>query len=70
MCKSLSVHNILRLPRGSRNRLEPVMGNPGLKEKTDLRFRRAWDGLLAMLEAYRSHGAPFGFAPDPRAESR
>jgi pimeloyl-ACP methyl ester carboxylesterase len=44
----------------------PVMGNPGLKEKSDPRFRRAWDGLLAMLEAYRAHGAPLGFAPDPR----
>jgi hypothetical protein len=44
----------------------PVMGNPGAKEKTHERFHRAWDGCLAMFEAYRAKGAPIGFAPDPR----
>jgi hypothetical protein len=42
-----------------------VLGNPGLKEKGHERFHRAWDGLLAMQEAYRKHGAWFEFAPDP-----
>lgn len=44
----------------------PVMCNPGVKEKEHERFRRAWDGCLAMFEAYRAKGAPIGFAPDPR----
>lgn len=44
----------------------PVMGNPGLKEKGHERFRRAWDGLSAMRDAYRAEGAFFEFAPDPR----
>ncbi|MHB8902713.1 MAG: alpha/beta hydrolase [Thermoguttaceae bacterium] len=44
----------------------PVMCNPGVQEKGDARFGRAWDGCLAMVEAYRAHGAPIGFAPDPR----
>lgn len=45
----------------------PVMGNPGLKEKDDQRFHVAWDGIKAMQEDYRSHGAAFfEFAPDPR----
>jgi lysophospholipase L1-like esterase/pimeloyl-ACP methyl ester carboxylesterase len=44
----------------------PVMGNPGLKEKDDARFHRAWDGLTAMQQAYREKGAFFEFAPDPR----
>ena len=42
------------------------MGNPGAKEKVHERFHRAWDGCLAMFEAYRAKGAPIGFAPDPR----
>jgi hypothetical protein len=44
----------------------PVMCNPGAKENGDKRFSGAWDGCLAMFKAYRSHGAPIGFAPDPR----
>jgi len=44
----------------------PVLGNPGLKEKDHERFRRAWDGLTAMQDAYRDEGAFFEFAPDPR----
>jgi hypothetical protein len=44
----------------------PVMCNPGVKEKEHERFHRAWDGCLAMFEAYRAKGAPIGFAPDPR----
>ena len=44
----------------------PMMANPGLKEKGHDRFRRAWDGNLAMFKAYRAEGAPSGFAPDPR----
>ncbi len=44
----------------------PVLGNPGLKEKGDERFHRAYDGLLAMQTDYRRHGAFFEFAPDPR----
>jgi poly(3-hydroxybutyrate) depolymerase len=44
----------------------PSMCNPGAKENGDKRFRGAWDGTLAMFKAYRAHGAPIGFAPDPR----
>lgn len=44
----------------------PMMCNPGVKEKDHERFRRAWDGCLAMFKAYRAQGAPIGFAPDPR----
>ena len=45
----------------------PMMGNPGLLEKNDSRFRGAWDGLKAMQADYLSHGAPFfEFAPDPK----
>jgi hypothetical protein len=44
----------------------PVMCNPGTKEKGDKRFDGAWTGTLAMFKAYRSKGAPIGFAPDPR----
>jgi pimeloyl-ACP methyl ester carboxylesterase len=44
----------------------PVMCNPGAKENGDKRFSGAWDGCLAMFNTYRSHGAPIGFAPDPR----
>ena len=44
----------------------PVMANPGLKEKTDPRFAIAWDGSVAMWQAFRAQGAPFGVAPDPR----
>jgi hypothetical protein len=44
----------------------PVMCNPGAKENGDKRFNGAWTGTLAMFKAYRSRGAPIGFAPDPR----
>ena len=44
----------------------PMMLNPGAKEKDDKRFAGAWTGSMAMFEAYRSRGAPVGFAPDPR----
>ena len=44
----------------------PMMANPGFKEKGHERFRRAWDGSLAMFKAYRAKGAPIGFAPDPQ----
>jgi pimeloyl-ACP methyl ester carboxylesterase len=44
----------------------PVMGNPGLKEKDDERFHSAWDGLIAMQQAYQAKGAFFELAPDPR----
>jgi hypothetical protein len=44
----------------------PTMCNPGVKERDDKRFRGAWDGTLAMFRAYRTKGAPIGFAPDPR----
>jgi hypothetical protein len=43
-----------------------VMCNPGAKENGDARFNGAWTGTLAMFQAYRAHGAPIGFAPDPR----
>jgi hypothetical protein len=43
----------------------PVMCNPGAKERDDDRFRVAWDGGMDMFKAYRSKGAPIGFAPDP-----
>ena len=45
----------------------PMVGNPGVQEKGDTRFRGAWDGLQAMRAAYLSRGATFfAFAPDPR----
>jgi len=44
----------------------PMMVNPGIKEKSDQRFSGAWTGGEAMFRAYRSKGAPIGFAPDPR----
>lgn len=43
----------------------PMMANPGQQEKGHERFRKAWDGSLAMFTAYRAKGAPIGFAPDP-----
>ena len=46
--------------------LVPMMCNPGAKEKDDKRFSGAWNGTLAMFQAYRAKGAPIGFAPDPR----
>lgn len=44
----------------------PMMANPGAKENGDKRFSGAWTGTLAMFKAYRTQGAPIGFAPDPR----
>lgn len=44
----------------------PVMCNPGVKENGNKRFQGAWDGTLTMFKEYRDHGAPIGFAPDPR----
>ncbi|HAH47242.1 MAG TPA: hypothetical protein DCM07_20775, partial [Planctomycetaceae bacterium] len=44
----------------------PMVANPGLKEKENARFSRAWTGSLAMFKDYRSKGAPIAFAPDPR----
>jgi hypothetical protein len=44
----------------------PMMCNPGAKENGDKRFSGAWNGAMAMFKAYRAHGAPIGFAPDPR----
>jgi hypothetical protein len=44
----------------------PVICNPGVKERDDDRFRIAWEGSMAMFQAYRKRGAPIGFAPDPR----
>src|SRR5690242_13587865 len=41
----------------------PVMCNPGSKENGDKRFNGAWTATLAMFKAYRSRGAPIGFAP-------
>lgn len=44
----------------------PVVACPGFKEKGDKRFHVAWDGCLAMFQAYRKKNAPIIFAPDPR----
>ena len=44
----------------------PTMCNPGVKERDHERFHRAWDGGLAMFQAYRQAGGLIGFAPDPR----
>lgn len=44
----------------------PMMLNPGAKEKDDARFAGAWNGSMAMFNAYRAKGAPVAFAPDPR----
>lgn len=43
----------------------PSMCNPGAKERNS-RPQGAWGGTLSMFKAYRAHGAPIGFAPDPR----
>jgi alpha-L-fucosidase 2 len=40
----------------------PTMCNPGMKEQFALPFV----GTLATFQEFRSHGAPIGFAPDPR----
>jgi alpha-L-fucosidase 2 len=39
----------------------PAMCNPGMKEQFG-----PFVGTLATFQEYRSHGAPIGFAPDPR----
>lgn len=44
----------------------PAMGNPGVKERDDPRFRSAWENLSAMHGLYRGRGAPFGLAADPK----
>jgi len=44
----------------------PIIGCPGLKEKTHERFKTAWNGTVAMRDAYVAKGAWFAFAPDPR----
>ncbi|MCA9053914.1 MAG: hypothetical protein KDA75_08755, partial [Planctomycetaceae bacterium] len=44
----------------------PTMCNPGAKERDHERFHVAWDGGLAMFQAYRKAGGLIGFAPDPR----
>lgn len=45
----------------------PMVLNPGAKEKDDKRFSGAWTGSEAMFNAYRTHGAPATFAPDPKS---
>jgi alpha-L-fucosidase 2 len=40
----------------------PAMCNPGMKEQ----FGHPFTGTLATFQEFRSHGAPIGFAPDPR----
>jgi alpha-L-fucosidase 2 len=40
----------------------PAMCNPGMKEQ----FGRPFFGTLATFQEFRSHGAPIGFASDPR----
>jgi pimeloyl-ACP methyl ester carboxylesterase len=40
----------------------PMMCNPGAKEMG----RGPFHGTLATFQEYRAHGAPIGFAPDPR----
>jgi pimeloyl-ACP methyl ester carboxylesterase len=40
----------------------PIMCNPGVKEMG----RGPFYGTLATFQEYRAHGAPIGFAPDPR----
>jgi hypothetical protein len=44
----------------------PVVCNPGIKQKTHDRFRKAWDGSLTIFKAYRAKGAPIALEPDPR----
>ena len=44
----------------------PMMCNPGVKERDDPRFNRAWSGCMATFRGYRAKQAPIGFAPDPR----
>jgi len=39
----------------------PMMSNPGIKEMGKLPY----GGTLNTFKAYRAHGAPVGFAPDP-----
>jgi pimeloyl-ACP methyl ester carboxylesterase len=40
----------------------PAMTNAGVQEKAS----HAWDASVTVFEEYRAHGAPIGFAPDPR----
>ena len=44
----------------------PLMFNGGVKEETDKRHGPARVGDRAMFKAWREHGSPAGFAPDPR----
>ena len=44
----------------------PVVCNPGIKERDDMRFKGAWTGSMTMFERYRVQGAPIAFIPDPR----
>lgn len=44
----------------------PVVCNPGIKERDDMRFKGAWTGSITMFERYRAQGAPIAFIPDPR----
>jgi pimeloyl-ACP methyl ester carboxylesterase len=40
----------------------PTMTNAGVQEKANL----PWSGSITTFQEYREHGAPIGFAPDPR----
>ncbi|HWY74292.1 MAG TPA: hypothetical protein VN281_01680 [Verrucomicrobiae bacterium] len=42
----------------------PIMCNSGVKEQR----RGPWVGPLATFQEFRLHGAPIGFAPDPRTD--
>jgi pimeloyl-ACP methyl ester carboxylesterase len=43
----------------------PVMLNPGLLERDDARFAKAWQSTSNFFALFRSRNAPVAFAPDP-----
>jgi lysophospholipase L1-like esterase len=45
----------------------PVVLNPGLKERGDSRFDKAWLSTSNLFASFRARGAPVAFAPDPLA---
>ncbi len=43
----------------------PMVINPGLQERDDVRFKGAWTTSTQFFNFFRSRGAPVAFAPDP-----
>jgi hypothetical protein len=45
----------------------PVMGNPGVRERDDARFAKAYASTFTHFRDWRARGALIGFAPEPRS---